>query len=219
MSDTGGVGKIRVVVADDHRLTAHAIADSLKSRGYAVAAVTYGVADALSAVNDVAPDLLISDLDMGPGPSGADLIARVAHVHPRMGIVLLTAYEDPKLLAPGMPELPARVVYRVKHQLGDLEELELAARLALSYALGDEKPPKASSAQPLTEAQANLLRLVAQGLSNQAISEALSVSADSVAKSINRLAKKLGVSKTESTNVRVALSQKYFDYIGFQREN
>lgn len=47
MSDTGGVGKTRVVVADDHRLTAHAIADSLKSRGYEVVAVTYGVADAL----------------------------------------------------------------------------------------------------------------------------------------------------------------------------
>ena len=219
MLDTRAVGKISVVVADDHRLTAHAIADSLKARGYAVAAVTYGVPDALSAINDFTPDLLISDLDMGPGPSGADLIVRVAHVHPTMGIVLLTAYEDPKLLAPGMPPLPTRVVYRVKHQLGDLEELEQAARLALSYASGDEKPPKVSSGQPLTEAQANLLRLVAQGLSNHAISEVLSVSADSVAKSINRLAKRLGVSKTESTNVRVALSQKYFDYIGFQREN
>jgi len=61
--------------------------------------------------------------------------------------------------------------------------------------------------------------LVAQGLSNQAISEMLSLSPDSVAKSINRLAKKLGVSQSETRNVRVALSQKYFDYIGFQREN
>jgi len=63
------------------------------------------------------------------------------------------------------------------------------------------------------------LRLIAQGLSNQAISDELSVSPDSVAKSINRLAKKLGVGKTESRNVRVALTQKYFDYIGFQRED
>lgn len=219
MSDTGGVEKISVVVADDHRLTAHSIADSLKARGYQIVAVTYGVPDALAAIAEHSPHVLISDLDMGPGPTGADLIARMANVHPTMAVVLLTAYEDPKLLAPGMPELPSRVVYRVKHQLGDLDELESAVQLALSYATGVDRPPKATAGQPLTEAQANLLRLVAQGLSNQAISEALSMSPDSVAKSINRLAKKLGVSKTEATNVRVALSQKYFDYIGFQREN
>lgn len=219
MSDTGGVEKITVVIADDHRLTAHSIADSLKARGYQISAVTYGVPDALAAIAEHSPQVLISDLDMGPGPTGADLIARMANVHPKMAIVLLTAYEDPKLLAPGMPALPSRVVYRVKHQLGDLDELESAVQLALSYASGEERPPKGNAGQPLTEAQANLLRLIAQGLSNQAISEALSMSPDSVAKSINRLAKRLGVSKTESTNVRVALSQKYFDYIGFQREN
>lgn len=218
MSDTGGVEKITVVVADDHRLTAHSIADSLKARGYQVVAVTYGVPDALAAIAEHSPNVLISDLDMGPGPTGADLIARMANVHPTMAIVLLTAYEDPKLLAPGMPALPARAVYRVKHQLGDLDELVNAVQLALAYTSGVESPPKVSAGQPLSEAQANLLRLVAQGLSNQAISDVLSVSPDSVAKSINRLAKKLGVSRTESTNVRVALSQRYFDYIGFQRE-
>ena len=47
MFDTGGVEKITVVVADDHRLTAHSIADSLKARGYQIVAVTYRVPDAL----------------------------------------------------------------------------------------------------------------------------------------------------------------------------
>jgi len=213
------VQKLRIVVADDHRLTAHAIADSLNSRGYEVVATCGGVAEALSAVTQYEPEVLLTDLDMGPGPSGADLIDRVAPKFPKMGIVLLTAYEDPKLLAAGMPTLPARVVYRVKHHVSDLDELETAVVLAREYASGAGRPEKASRHQPLTEAQANLLRLVAQGLSNQAISDMLSLSPDSVAKSINRLAKKLGVSQSETRNVRVALSQKYFDYIGFQREN
>ncbi|MFZ9101919.1 MAG: response regulator transcription factor [Pontimonas sp.] len=219
MLDTGKVTRTRVVIADDHRLTAHAIADSLTGRGFDVVGVSYGVPDALDLVTRHQPDLLISDLDMGPGPTGADLIVRVAAHFPRMGLVLLTAYEDPKLLAPGMPTLPARVVYRVKHQLSDLGELEAAAVMALDYASGAIRPMRNGHREPLTEPQANLLRLIAQGLSNQAISEELSLSPDSVAKSINRLAKRLGVTKTESTNVRVALSQKYFDYIGFQREN
>lgn len=206
-------------MADDHRLTAHAVSDSLVARGYDVVSVCYGVPEALQAVARFEPDVLLTDLDMGPGPSGADLIARAAAQFPRMGIVLLTAFEDPKLLAAGMPTLPARVVYRVKHQLADLNQLESAVELARDYATGIVRPVKSDLPNQLTDAQASLLRLIAQGLSNQAISENLSVSPDSVAKSINRLAKKLGVGKTESRNVRVALTQKYFDYIGFQRED
>ena len=211
--------KTTVIVADDHRLTAHAVSDSLEARGYDVVSVCYGVPEALQAVTRFEPDVLLTDLDMGPGPSGADLIARVATQFPKMGIVLLTAFEDPKLLAAGMPTLPARVVYRVKHQLADFNELESALALARDYASGIVRPLKSGHQHQLTEAQASLLRLIAQGLSNQAISDELSVSPDSVAKSINRLAKKLGVGKTESRNVRVALTQKYFDYIGFQRED
>jgi DNA-binding NarL/FixJ family response regulator len=213
------VYKTTVIVADDHRLTAHAVSDSLAARGYDVVSVCYGVPEALQAVTRFEPDVLLTDLDMGPGPSGADLIARVATQFPKMGIVLLTAFEDPKLLAAGMPTLPARVVYRVKHQLADFNELESALALARDYASGIVRPLKSDHQHQLTEAQASLLRLIAQGLSNQAISDELSVSPDSVAKSINRLAKKLGVGKTESRNVRVALTQKYFDYIGFQRED
>jgi DNA-binding NarL/FixJ family response regulator len=63
-----------------------------------------------------------------------------------------------------------------------------------------------------------MLRLVASGLSNRAIAEQLSLGEDSVAKSINRLAKKLLPDRGEDTNVRVSLTQIYFDMMGFQRE-
>lgn len=113
MSDTGGVEKITVVVADDHRLTAHSIADSLKARGYQISAVTYGVPDALAAIAEHSPQVLISDLDMGPGPTGADLIRFLNnwrglvdinsnlhtvivpdHLHPAINTVVMDAVND-----------------------------------------------------------------------------------------------------------------------------
>ena len=218
MIDTGGVEGVRVVIADDHHLSAKALADSFSARGAEVVAIAHSVPDALEVLRDKRPDVLITDLDMGPGPSGVDLALRVRSLLPSTGVVLLTAYEDPKLFSSKMPALPPEVVYMVKQRVREIEELEAALNLALDYAHGRQRPPKPTSRSMLTENQADLLRLLAQGLSNQAIAQELSVSHDSVAKSINRLAKRLGVSQSSKHNVRVALSQRYFDFIGYQRE-
>jgi DNA-binding NarL/FixJ family response regulator len=218
MLDTRGVEGTRIVIADDHHLSAKALADSFRARGAEVVAIAHSVPDALDAVREERPDVLISDLDMGPGPSGVDLALRVRSVLASTGIVLLTAYEDPKLFASNMPALPLEVVYMVKQRVREIEELEAAVNLAIDYALGRQRPIKRSTKSALTENQANLLRLLAEGLSNQAIARELSVSQDSVAKSINRLAKRLGVAQSSQQNVRVALSQRYFDFIGYQRE-
>ncbi len=218
MTDTGGVKGLRVLIADDHQLSAKALADSFRARGADVVGIVHSVPDALEAVRADLPDVLISDLDMGPGPSGVDLALRVRSALPATGVVLLTAYEEPKLFSSQMPALPPEVVYMVKQRVREIEELEAAVKLAIDYAHGLQSPPKPSSRSFLTESQADLLRLLAQGLSNQAIAQELSVSADSVAKSINRLAKRLGVARTTQHNVRVALSQRYFDFIGYQRE-
>jgi DNA-binding NarL/FixJ family response regulator len=218
MLDTGGVEGVRVVIADDHHLSAKALADSFRARGADVVGIAHSVPEALEVLRDERPDVMITDLDMGPGPSGVDLALRVRGLLPSTGVVLLTAYEDPKLFSSKMPALPPEVVYMVKQRVREIEELEAALNLALDYAHGRQRPPKPASRSMLTEGQADLLRLLAQGLSNQAIAQELSVSHDSVAKSINRLAKRLGVSQSSQHNVRVALSQRYFDFIGYQRE-
>ena len=218
MADTGSVSVLRVVLADDHRLTASALSDSLRGHGLDVAAVVHSAADGLQAVTTHRPHVLVTDLDMGPGPSGIDLALRAKSVMARLGVVVLTAYEDPKLMSAKMPDVPSDVVYLVKHRVTEVQELLAAVRTAYGYATGELVPPRKTTRFALTEAQASLLRLVAQGLSNQAIADELRLTPGSVTVGINRLAKKLGVSATDSRNVRAALSQKYFDYVGFQRE-
>lgn len=219
MSDTGGVPALRVVLADDHRLTASALSESLRSHGVDVVAVVHSPSDALGAVRTHRPHVLVTDLDMGPGPSGIDLALRVKQVMARIGVVVLTAYEDPKLMAPHMPEVPSDVVYLVKHRVSEVSELLTAVRTAYQFATGEVRPSAKPTRFDLTVSQASLLRLVAQGLSNQAIAEELQLTPGSVTVGINRLAKKLGVSASDSRNVRGALSQRYFDYVGFQRES
>mgnify|MGYP000037490289 FL=1 len=213
------MGSLKVVLADDHRLTAGALSDSLRGHGVEVSAVVHTASEALEAVRQHRPDVLITDLDMGPGPSGVDVAIRVKQIMARIGVVVLTAYEDPKLLSSKMPTLPKDVVYLVKHQIAEISDLLAAILTAYRYSTGELAPPKTTVRFALTDAQASLLRLVAQGLSNQAIADELQLTTGSVTVGINRLAKKLGVSSSDATNVRAALTQRYFDYVGFQRES
>lgn len=205
-------------MADDHRLTLEGLADSLRSRAIRVAGVAHSVPEAKKLVTSAKPDVLLTDLDMGPGPNGIDLglIARASQ--PDLGVVVLTAFEDPKLLSARIPTFPKDFVYLVKQRIDNLDEVVEACELARAYVIGEAQAPQASGRFPLSRSQAEMLRLVGSGLSNRAIADQLSLSEDSVAKSINRLAKRLEVSRDRDTNVRVSLTQIYFDMMGFQRE-
>jgi len=137
---------------------------------------------------------------------------------PELGVVVLTAFEDPKLLSARIPTFPRDFVYMVKQRIDDLDQVLEACELARAYAVGEAEPPQTAGRFPLTRSQAEMLRLVASGLSNRAIADQLSLSEDSVAKSVNRLGKKLVTSRGADTNIRVALTQMYFDMMGFNRE-
>lgn len=210
--------ELLVVVADDHRLTVEGLADSLRSRNVRVGGVAGSVPEARQLVDSLRPDVLLTDLDMGPGPSGIDLGVMARSAQPELGVVVLTAFEDPKLLSARIPRFPRDFVYMVKQRIDDLDQVLEACELARAYAVGEAEPPQTAGRFPLTRSQAEMLRLVASGLSNRAIADQLSLSEDSVAKSVNRLGKKLVTSRGAETNIRVALTQMYFDMMGFNRE-
>jgi len=208
---------IRVAIVDDHRMTAFSLRDSLESRGIEVVAVEHKASDAARALAESGCNVLVTDLDLGVGPTGIDLALLAKRRHPQLGVVLLTAYEDPKLLEPSFPLLPRSFVYLVKQQLTRSSDLTAAIGLALAYARGDIEPPERRRF-PLTMSQAKILRLVARGLSNQAIADELSMTLDSVNTSIKRLARTLGIRRETGSNLRVLLTQHFFDLIGYSRE-
>ena len=206
-----------VVLVDDHRMTAFALRDSLVSRGVSVLAVEHTASAAMAAIKSSGCEVLVTDLDLGEGPSGLDLAIQARKLRPRLGVVILTAYEDPKLYEPSVPALPRVYVYVVKQQLGQADDLVRAVVLARDYATGTQRPATRPSF-PLSVSQAQILRLVAMGLSNQAIAQELSMTLDSVNTTVKRLARKFGIRRESDTNSRVLLTQQYFQLIGFVRD-
>lgn len=211
-------GPLRVVVVDDHKLTANSIGDALERHGMLAVARTHSAADAIEACSSAVPDALVIDLDLGPGPTGIDVALEVRRHHRKMGVVILTGYEDPRLLDSRLPALPPACVYMVKQKLDDTTDVVEAVHLAIQLI---NRPGDKASAKPrvsLTDSQVDILRLVASGLSNQAIAARLSLTLSAVEKAINRLAKKLEVDSELGVNIRVGLTHRYLDMVGYVRD-
>lgn len=207
--------RVSFVLADDDRLTALSLASALGRFGMKPLAVVHTAGEAISSATTLSPDVLIVDLDFGPGPTGLDVAGQLRKKYPLMGVVIVSAFEDPRLLAPSLPPAPPGSIYLVKQQLRSPEQVALAAREARNRALG--RKPAAGPAQRvgLSDSQIELLRLIASGLSNLAIAETLSVTPKAVEKSITRLADRMTVDRSSDANLRVALTHRYLELVGY----
>jgi DNA-binding NarL/FixJ family response regulator len=112
-------------------------------------------------------------------------------------------------------EAPKGMVYLIKQQVSDTADILDA--VALSIERADKAEQGELPRVNLTPAQISVLRLVAQGLANQAIARELSVTEESVSKTINRMIKRLDLSTGPNINSRAALVQSYFDAVGANR--
>ena len=203
---------LNVVVADDHSLTLQGVSDSLLSHGMKIVGRGKTAAEAVALVKEHTPDALVTDLDFGPGPTGLDIAESLRASFPRLGVVLLSAYGDPRLHSESLVSAPPGLVYLIKQQVASTSELADAIVSSIDKAAKAERGEL--PAINLTSGQISVLRLVAKGLSNTAIAQELSVTEDSVSKTINRMLKRLGIAQNSGVNSRAALLQSYFDMIG-----
>ena len=133
-------------------------------------------------------------------------------------MVLLTGYEDPRLLSTGLPDLPPACVYLVKQKLEDTKEVADAVDQANKLITVGQSLGRPTPRVTLTDAQIDILRMVASGLNNQAIASSLSMTLAGVEKAIHRLVKKFDIDSTGDTNTRVELTHRYLDMVGYVRD-
>ena len=209
---------ISTLVVEDDAFTRVTLAESLRAQGIGVVLATDRATEALDAARERPVHAAFLDLHLGVGPTGVDLALALRRMHPRVGIVLLTSFDDPRLLSPTLPAPPSGTQYVTKRSVGGIEVLVAALRDAIEAAAGravDERPTGGTTpVHALTDTQIETLRLVAQGLSNAEIARRRGVSPGSVEATITRLARTLEVEPTASRNQRVHMAQVYFRSLG-----
>ena len=202
---------IRVLVLEDESFTRLTVVGSLRHAGVDVVAECATSHEALEGFHAHDPSVCLIDLDLGVGPTGIDVAQAFRRINPRVGIVLLTSYQDPRLLSPGLRELPEGTRYVVKQALSDMDMLLAAIESAAGNPCGNTPDAIGTS---LTDTQIEILRLVAAGLSNTEIARVRVVDEKTVEQAIARTSKKLGIEATSATNRRVALARAYYRLIG-----
>lgn len=208
------------MVVEDNTFTRTTLCGALRNEGVRVVADVGTAERALEAVARVRPDAALIDLDLGGGPTGADFAAEARSLLPHLGIVILTSYEDPRLAGQDVDRLPTNARYVIKRDLDDARTLVTALERAVEAALAGARrtntspPYLRSDAARLTDAQVEIIRLVADGLTNAEIAKRRYVSEKSVERILNRIARELDISTEDGGNRRVLLTRAYLRMSG-----
>jgi DNA-binding NarL/FixJ family response regulator len=210
------VNRTRLILVEDDDFTRSMIAGALQIQGFDIVGEASSAAPAMQMIDRLKPDAVVVDLDLGVGPNGIDLAIGVRRKNPRVGIVLLTTYEDPRLLSPGLPKPPFGTVYLIKKNVGEIEVLYKGIQKAISNMAtkSSEDLEQIYGIPQLTDSQLETMRLVAQGLSNAEIAKKKSVTEKSIEQSISRLVGNLNLPSGPENNQRVQISKLYYKLTG-----
>ena len=196
---------MKVLIVEDNLFINGMLVDLLEAAQMKVTAAT-DFASAMNKLEEVQPNVLLTDLDLGSGPSGIDLTYHVQRNYPWIAIVILSTHRSPELAVLSGRPLPKGVSYIVKNDLTKTGNLVSIIRQSLvNTNLPD---PKMSTHYPtLTSQQAEVLHLLAQGLSNQSIAQRRGVSLRAAESMIAKLYEILGVKDNSSNNPRVVAAE------------
>jgi DNA-binding NarL/FixJ family response regulator len=190
---------IRILVADDHFVVRQGLAALLTLRnGMEVVGEAATGREAVDLARTLQPDVILMDMVM-PELDGPEAIALIKQENPTARILVLTSFGESKQI---MAAIQAGALgYLLKDSSPDdlLHAIRSVHRgnLVLPQDLATKlmKPqPAATALDQLTERETDVLRLLAQGQSNQEIAVNLSISTTTVRSHVSNILLKLGVS-------------------------
>jgi DNA-binding NarL/FixJ family response regulator len=196
---------IRVLAADDQRVVREGLAMLL---GLLPDVEVVGTAadgeEVLALAAELRPDVILMDLRM-PRMDGVEATRRLRERDPAVKVVVLTTYADDRSVLDALragalgyltKDAGAAEIQQALHRVaGGQAALDPAVQLHLVEAIADGQPPGPTPAtlpDGLTPREAEVLTLIAAGLSNTEIAERLVVSEATVKSHVNHMLAKIG---------------------------
>jgi DNA-binding NarL/FixJ family response regulator len=205
---------LRVVIADDHALLRQGVASMLEGEGFEVVAQAGDAEDVVRKVNAHHPDVAVIDIRMPPNGTDDGLRAAIAirQAHPEMGVLVLSQYVEAAYAVELIGDDARGVGYLLKDRVSDFEEFADALRRVAAggsvldpevvhWMFGRERVT--SRLADLTPRELEVLALVAEGCSNQAVADRLVVSQRAVEKHVTSILSKLGLPTEPAAHRRV----------------
>jgi DNA-binding NarL/FixJ family response regulator len=200
--------RITCVIADDHPAMLTAIADTLQSSGVEVVGRASDGQEALAQIEAHQPQVALVDVRM-PRLSGIEVATKAGVVAPNTSIIFYTAYGDRALLSEAL-DVGARGFVLKEAPLPDL--VRAVERVAAGDAYVDPVlagvlvSAQSEKIPTLTQREREVLRLLADGHSNEEIGKRLFISPETVRTHVRKAMAKLEAD-TRTQAVAIALRQ------------
>jgi len=192
---------VTVVIVDDHFVVREGVRALFETQpDISIVGEAASGEEAVRLCADYAPDVVLMDLLM-PGLNGVEATRQIKQVSPRSQVIVLTSYHEDEHILPairagalsyllkegGPDELLAAV------QKAARGETTIHSRVAakMMRALQGAEAKEESPVDNLSKRELEVLRLIAEGLSNAAIGEALFISEKTVKSHVGNILSKL----------------------------
>jgi DNA-binding NarL/FixJ family response regulator len=213
---------LRIVIAEDAAIMRDGLTQTLTRRGHEVVAAVADATALREAVHTHLPDVAIIDVRMPPTHTDEGLrAAQSIHAdHPGVGVLVFSQYIETRSAAELFARAPAGVGYLLKDRVADVSDfIEAISRVAQGGTVLDPEvvrqllraSRRTDSLGTLTPREREVLSLMAQGRSNTAIADALTISPRVVEKHVASIFAKLGLPPSDNDNRRVIAAVKYLE--------
>ncbi|HEY2965943.1 MAG TPA: response regulator [Actinomycetota bacterium] len=195
---------IRTVLADDSALFREGVARLLADKGFLMVGQAADAEELIEMVGTTSPDVVVTDIRMPPSHTTEGLAAarRIREEHPGVGVLVLSQYVEARHAIQLLRDAPEGVGYLLKDRVSDIGEfVDSVRRVARGGSAIDpevvahllNRHGEGSELAALTGREREIIALMAEGRSNQAISERLFLSPKTVETHVGAIFSKLGL--------------------------
>jgi DNA-binding NarL/FixJ family response regulator len=207
------VGNVRVFLLDDHEIVRRGVKELLEAEGdLEVVGEAGTAAEALARIPPTRPDVAVLDVRL-PDGDGVQVCREIRSAHPEIHCLMLTSFADDEALfqaivagASGyvLKQIKGADVVEAVRAVGkgrSLLDPSLTARVLERLRSGSEEDELLARLSPQ---ERNILRLIADGLTNRQIAEEVHLAEKTVKNYVSNLLSKLGMERRTQAAVYAA---------------
>ena len=205
---------MRIVLAEDALLLREGLQRMLNEAGFDVVGTAADATHLLNQVDERRPDVVLADIRMPPTQTteGLEAARRIRDSWPGTAVVVMSQHVETQHVVELLEDDPRGLGYILKDQVADLAQFtDTIHRVARGESVIDPtvvarlvgRPRRDSPLEHLTEREREVLALMAQGRSNQAIAEQLWMAPKTVETHVGNIFTKLDLPPANQDHRRV----------------